>query len=335
MSNAYIAHSILKAAILRSVFVLGLSYLHHRSFWQLSVNHVEFAKKKEAELDRKGTFLEAYFAEIRDTILRLVENLKIISRVEVSRKINVELQNSLNAVELLLHCADNYIERGVGMICDFDVSPTYTQIFSSVEKTWSLVSEILKAKGLKGSIRMETKFPKVLKIDSYRFFQIMMNLFGHSLRTSRRGNITMSIKWLEGASEVNNDSFEPIPYDEDRVYEKDLMIEALNRRKYEEDYNKLTHENKKFDEKLILEAQRASRGVIKLIYTDTGCDSWNSIPFDRFSCINSDEFAMAKTKKSLGLYISKQVCIRMKGDLRAYMKPGKGLTFVVCFPVRD
>lgn len=138
---------------------------------------------------------------------------------------------------------------------------------------------------------------------------------------------------MSGIEKVTNETFEPIPYDDDGVYEKDLMIEALTRKKNEEIHHILNLENRKFDDKLLQSYCRGGPGIIKIIYTDSGCDNWQCMPFDRNSHIATDEFATAKLKKSLGLFITKQVCIKMGGDLKVFTKPGKGLTYIACLPV--
>jgi len=153
------------------------------------------------------------------------------------------------------------------------------------------------------------------------------------MRVSRKGSITISIKWMPGIKKVTNDTFEPLPYDDDGVYEKDLMIEALTRKKNEEIHHVLTLENRRFDDKLLQTYYRGGPGIIKIIYTDTGCDSCQSMPFDKNSQFVTDEFASAKMKKSLGLFITKQVCVKMGGDLKVFAKPNKGLTYIVCLPI--
>ena len=37
----------------------------------------------------------------------------------------------------------------------------------------------------------------------------------------------------------------------------------------------------------------------------------------------------------LGLFITKEICRAMKGDVRAYNKEGKGTTFIICIPTRS
>jgi len=57
------------------------------------------------------------------------------------------------------------------------------------------------------------------------------------------------------------------------------------------------------------------------------------MPFDKNYQFMTDEYASAKMKKSLGLFITKQVCIKMGGDLKVFAKANKGLTYIVCLPI--
>jgi len=57
----------------------------------------------------------------------------------------------------------------------------------------------------------------------------------------------MRIEWIKNKS-YTEDCMKPIPFDEDGVYEKELMVEALKRnQKQDPDYYCLTTEKPKLD----------------------------------------------------------------------------------------
>ncbi len=298
-----------------------------------SVFYSGLIERKFKEFERNSSFMDSFLQEIRDLAFKIQTGIKGVTGTEISKKALNEMTNSKSAMDMLLHCADNYLERGLSIICDFSPSPVYTQVFASFEKTWNLCAETLKSQGLKATLKIEKQCPSVLKLDNYRLFQILTNLFGHSMRVSRKGVLTVTIKWLPGLKKITSEIFDPIPFDDDGVYEKDLMIEALTRKKNEEIHHILTLENKRFDDKLLQTYYRGGPGILKIVYTDTGCDSTQSMPFDKNSQFITDEFVAAKMKKSLGLFITKQVCIKMGGDLKVNAKANKGLGYVVCLPI--
>jgi len=54
--------------------------------------------------------------------------------------------------------------------------------------------------------------------------------------------------------------------------------------------------------------------------------------FNKFTQVTSDA-SKKKLGTGLGLFITKQLCQRMGGDIRAYSKKGKGSAFIFCLPI--
>jgi len=330
--------SLVSVCLTRMLMALFLILIQQEVLQSLKTSYFTYISTKEAELERKKCFIEAFFTEVKDIIQGFSNNIHFALQNDVPQKVKDELATSKTGIDLLLHIVENFLTRGSGIICDFDINPTFTQVYSCLEKTWNLCIETLKAKGIRGTLRIEKKCPGIIKIDNYRLFQIILNLVGHSLKTSRHGTVAINIKWIKGASKVTKETFEPLPYEEDGIYEKDMMIEALNRKHGEDDYYTLTFEKTKFAEAAILDKRKSSSGVIKIIYTDTGCEGWHSIPFsNNYSVVGGtpDEFSLSKIKKSIGLFMIKEICKHMGGDIKAFVKSGKGLAFVICIPISE
>lgn len=114
--------------------------------------------------------MDAFFQEMRDLISKISALFKTLIINDLSKKLHNDISNSKNALEMLLYCADNYLERGLSLICDFTPSPTYSQFYSTIEKTWNLCAEAVKLQGLKATLKIEKECPSVLKVDNYRFF---------------------------------------------------------------------------------------------------------------------------------------------------------------------
>ena len=54
--------------------------------------------------------------------------------------------------------------------------------------------------------------------------------------------------------------------------------------------------------------------------------------FQKFTQVSSDP-SRTKLGTGLGLFITKELCQRMNGDVKVFSKEGKGSTFIVCLPI--
>jgi len=78
------------------------------------------------------------------------------------------------------------------------------------------------------------------------------------------------------------------------------------------------------------------QGVLKIIVKDTGPGMQKEALgklFQKFSQI-SETASHRQIGTGFGLYITKEICAAMGGEIRAYNKPGAGSIFIVCIPAR-
>jgi len=106
-------------------------------------------------------------------------------------------------------------------------------------------------------------------------------------------------------------------------------------RESDSSYLFINNERKMFNYDEIEYSEEEARGVLKIIVKDTGCgmkkESLEKL-FKKFSQV-SDNADQRQIGTGLGLFITKEICKAMSGDVRAYSKPGIGTTFIVCLPV--
>ena len=80
--------------------------------------------------------------------------------------------------------------------------------------------------------------------------------------------------------------------------------------------------------------EQSSEGILKIIVKDTGSGMDQAALdklFGKFSQVSND-INKRQVGTGLGLYITKEICKKMGGDVRAYSKPNSGSTFIVCIP---
>jgi len=159
-------------------------------------------------------------------------------------------------------------------------------------------------------------------------------LLSNAVKFTDKGRITVNIEWIEGPTQVTDESFEPIPYEleEEGIFDKnERFISSF----CEEERAILKMKHNYFALALKEKALKIkSTGIFKISVTDTGC----GIPeadlgklFQRFSQVNNDN-SKKQIGSGLGLYITKELILKMDGDIRVYSRKGCGTTFMVCIP---
>jgi len=100
------------------------------------------------------------------------------------------------------------------------------------------------------------------------------------------------------------------------------------------DYYILDGKNKRENQNDFVSPQRDTKGVLKIVITDTGCgmteESLKQL-FQKFSQVSNDP-NKRKIGTGLGLFITKEICTKMEADIRVYSKVNKGTTFIICIP---
>jgi len=126
--------------------------------------------------------------------------------------------------------------------------------------------------------------------------------------------------------------FQPEPYQKDEgQFERDLNFAIMS-----EDYLKISSEHPKFSKTATLKPLSASRGILKISIYDTGVGiNLKEVPdlFEKFTEIKAAEGAEQIMGIGLSLYISRKICEKMGGQMKAYSQIGMGSCFVYCLPI--
>ena len=145
--------------------------------------------------------------------------------------------------------------------------------------------------------------------------------------------IEISVEWLSNTAIVSDKTFEPYPFSEDDqdegLFEKTQSMAHFNSLTLSTNFGVLPRN-------LIQKTNNhTAKGVIKIVVQDTGCGMSKeqmSKLFQKFSQVTLDP-SKRKLGIGLGLFITKQLCQAMDGDIRAYSKVDKGSSFIVCIPI--
>jgi len=316
-------------------YIYGLNLLHKRTM------ELVYAKKEiENALEQQKTFVLSFSHELRNPLNSLLGNLQLFlmggSSPNESRDM---IRTAKICGELLLQHINNVLDTGKSDIGNLEVNPIVTNVHELFQRGWTICHELIKRKGLAGHLKISREMPLKMMIDGQKISQTLLNLIGNAVKFTENGSITVTVQWLQQYHSVCEKCFYPIPYDEtdEGVFDRQekMFRLSLNRNmNLSSEYLVFSNERKQFNVDELSYSEEKSTGVLKIIIKDTGCGmSQESLErlFQKFSQV-SDDASKRQIGTGLGLYITKEICNKMGGDIRVYSKQGVGSTFIACIP---
>lgn len=303
-------------------------------FLQNAYKKISIVEQRNVEVERQKTFLLGFSHELRNLINSLMGNVRLASMENLSERAKDFLRNADVCGELLLHLINNILDTGKVEVNDLEINPMPTDIYNTIERTWSICAELIRRKNLQGSLKIQNNLPKAIKIDHYRLTQIFLNIVGNAVKFTDRGSIDITVEWIDGIEEVKDEHFEPHPYDEcdmsEGTFEKNQRLSVLS-----DNFILLSLTSTKINSSLLKYKRNSSQGILRVSVNDSGCGIQKEdveTLFQRYSQVTSD-ISKRKLGTGLGLFITKELCRRMNGKIRVYSKQDKGSCFIFCLPV--
>ena len=329
--------------------VLSLLFVHQAI---LKINHELRESKVEAEgsLSHYKNFLFSFSHEVRNPINILLGSLDLSLQESIPAPALELIQTAKISGEILLQLINNVLDVGKAEVGKLEIVPTPIRVHDLLLRMWTIISELIKKKKLCGYLKVSTELPTTLEIDADRINQILLNLLGNAIKFTQQGTVNLTIDWLPGKDKATDKCFEPIPYDQEGEGEFDKN-EALSTLAYSagaepghlNKYYVLTHAQKKTqrrssieNEQVKLDQLREDGGILKITVRDQGCgmsaEALKGLFKKFYQC--STEASQRKRGTGLGLYITKDICEIMEGQIRVYSKVDVGSVFIACIPCK-
>jgi len=301
---------------------------------QSAHENITIAEKGKTEAERQKTFLLGFSHELRNLINSVMGNVKLASMENLTETAKDFLRNADFCGEMLLHLINNILDTGKVEVNDLEINPMPTNIYETVERTWSICAELIRRKNLKGTLKLQRDLPQMLKIDHYRLTQIFLNIVGNAVKFTERGSVDITVEWINNAEQVNESHFEPQPFDEEDMsegaFEKNQRFTSVNNT-----FMTISSSHIKVQQSKMLHNDTSQMGILKIVIHDTGSGiekgHVNKL-FQKFVQVTSDT-SKRKLGTGLGLFITKELCEKMGGRIKAYSQEGKGSCFILCLPV--
>ena len=143
----------------------------------------------------------------------------------------------------------------------------------------------------------------------------------------------MNVEWISSMEDLTEKCFEPRPFnysnDQDEgLFEKNQALSVLRN-----DIMILNLTARKLDKTSIHpNSSQSNKGVLKITVSDTGLgileEDLGKL-FQKFTQLQHDP-SLRKLGTGLGLFITKELCKRMNGEIRVYSQRDKGCAFTIC-----
>jgi len=297
------------------------------------------SEKKKENFERQKNFLLSFSHELRNLINSLMGNVKLATLESLSDKVKDLLLNAEVCSELLLHMVNNILDTGKVEIGDLEINPNPVRFYDSMERVWSVCSELIKRKNLRGKMRIQKNIPEVLMLDHYRLTQIFLNLIGNAVKFTDAGGIDVDVEWIPTPNSpgdmVDESHFYPVPFNDLSDMDEGIFEKKQAFSLFDSNFVFLNFVSKKIDKNHLRIKPQSSKGILKIIVADTGVGmSQEDLGrlFQRFTQVTSD-VSKRKLGTGLGLFITKELVQRMGGEIKVYSKKGKGTAFIICLPV--
>jgi signal transduction histidine kinase len=294
-------------------------------------------KQTEKACGQLELFLQTFSHELRNPLNSMLGNIQLALQETLSLHIYETIESANICGEILLQLINNILDTSKIQSGLLEINPTSSSLGDLINGIWRISRDLIKRKNLNGFLKIDKKLPSFLYLDHYRMNQVLLNLLSNAIKFTREGYIWTILEWIPGIK-LSDESFKPIPYDEEGLFEKNENMKALNRAIDNSEYFKYVNsrQNGMVDFKLNSTAQKGP-GILKIIVKDTGCGIKSkdiNMLFEKFCQVHNDP-SKRNIGTGLGLYITKEIVEKMGGQIRIYSREGVGTTFIVCIPTKS
>ena len=322
---------------------------------KLIESHLKTQEKLNAELKKtmemNDNFLMAFSHELKNPLNALLGSIELALDEAIGDEVRFLLTNAQMSGRMLLHLLTNILDSGKIQLNKLDVNPQPGNFIDYIENFWHTASMLIKPKGLNGYLSIEKNFPTRLLFDSHRLSQILLNLVSNSLKFTEKGEIRIMCSFERGShlpvekfesQSLNDTSSDEIVPEGEKHHPRNttekrnpmsqpILEQELGSEK-SEDHEKfhLDLQRKSFPRSFFKRQRQTVEGYIRIEITDTGCGmspSHISKLFQKFSQVHENT-TKRQIGTGLGLWITKELCKLMQGDIKVSSIERVGTSFV-------
>jgi two-component sensor histidine kinase len=190
-----------------------------------------------------------------------------------------------------------------------------------IERIQGIIRPAIQFKKLQTNLTIEENTPTYVYLNESSVVQIMLNLIYNAIKFTDIGSINVKIGWKPFGSETSKASRLPIS----TINRNSLAIKRKDSAKA------ISAELNRIDSSRNLSGKGLMKGKLSIEVCDTGCgmpeDALKKL-FQPFSQVTTDS-AKQKQGTGLGLWLTKLLVEKIRGQTKVTSRVGKGSTFTV------
>lgn len=311
--------------------------------------------------------------ELRNPLNSLVGSIELATGIAHNDELREHLRNARISSEFLLHIVNNLLDVSKSKCEKLAFNPQKRDFLDFMESFWGMTSSLIKMKGIDGWVEVSKGVPRFMNLDQHRISQILLNLVSNALKYTEKGSIRILFDFHKG-SELDETAFESTVLQnmsEDIGFEQtyantprqveftpskrsithrrksldavcfELLRENSNTTRSTahpaEEYLTLNLTKKRFSGEAYQTRHEECEGFLRIEVVDSGCgmtpEQLERL-FTKYGQVSEDS-EMRQKGTGLGLWITKELCVLMGGDVRVSSFKGIGTSFIVMIKTRS
>ena len=302
-------------------------------------NEVLNAELKQL-LDDKDNFILLFSHETRNPLNILIGNLTLLLDEAETPQMKNRINRCKFCADLLLQHLNNILDSGKlanNRTLEMTSTPLRPQEYLlSISNFMDML--VRKKKALTPVFYIPQNLPKVLKFDTQRLTQIVLNLLTNAVKFTDAGEISLVVRYLKKETLQESDYY-PTTGLGYRLLSNEEETNASSLSEFPENpigsdiqlCTQFRREIQSFEEKKgdFADRSNSTKGFLKFEIADTGCgmkEEELQKLFKKFSQTHA-EGSHRQIGSGLGLWITKTLCELMGGGIKVFSKPNIGTCF--------
>lgn len=192
----------LQAIIITGLLVGMAIFFIYYQIGHESEGDLRLAKERAEAGDRaKSEFLAVISHEIRTPLQSVLGYSDLLRSTPLNQKQQTCLDTIQSEGKILLRIVQDILDFSNLRKASHELKTSRVNLQELIEETYRTIKPMAEGKGLEAELEIGNDLPDVIETDSVRLRQVLLNLFGNSVKYTEKGSVKLSI--FRGSDEVS------------------------------------------------------------------------------------------------------------------------------------